>query len=90
MQNVLLYAGKLFDAVVVVHETDDAVRQYLEEALGHEEAERAASGGIVAGEKIDWESLEGIENNTTPDIFEVAEYSHRGSQTVDTSWSRNS
>jgi anoctamin-10 len=34
-------------------------RQYLEEALGQEEAERAASGGIAAGEKIDRATLEG-------------------------------
>jgi hypothetical protein len=34
-------------------------RQYLEEALGQEEAERATSGGIAAGEKIDRATLEG-------------------------------
>jgi len=34
-------------------------RQYLKEALGQEEAERAASGGIVAGEKLGRASLEG-------------------------------
>lgn len=33
-------------------------RRYLEEALGQEEAERAASGGIAAGEKVDRVSLE--------------------------------
>jgi anoctamin-10 len=33
-------------------------RQYLEEALGIEEADRMASGGIAAGEKLDRTSLE--------------------------------
>jgi hypothetical protein len=34
-------------------------RQFLIEALGQEEAERAVSGGIAVGEKLDQASLEG-------------------------------
>ena len=55
----MLYAGRPLDAISPFAEADDTVRQYLEEALGQEEAERAAGGGIAAGEKIDHASLEG-------------------------------
>lgn len=36
-----------------------ARRQYLEEAMGQEEADQASSGGIAAGEKINRATLEG-------------------------------
>jgi hypothetical protein len=35
-----------------------ALRQYLEESMGQEAADRAASGGIAAGEKISRSTLE--------------------------------
>jgi anoctamin-10 len=51
----------------------DSFRQYLAEALGQKEAERAASGGIAAGEKIDRVSLEG--KDITVRNLELADFS---------------
>ena len=55
----MLYAGIFWNAVTLATESDYIIRQYLEEALGREKAELAASGGIAAGEKINLASLEG-------------------------------
>lgn len=59
VQSALQFAGRGLDVLLRSMECAKFFRQYLEEALGQEEVERAASGGIAAGEKLDRSSLEG-------------------------------
>lgn len=44
----------------------DETRQYIQESIGREEAEKAASGGIGQGEKISRSTLEYIGRESTP------------------------
>ena len=43
----------------------DLCRQYISESMGQEEAEKAATGGIVAGEKISRSTLEDSAREST-------------------------
>lgn len=48
-----------------MNECADLPRQYISESMGQEEAEKAAAGGIAAGEKISRSTLEEAAREST-------------------------